>query len=530
MTPPAIFLAIDRAMRTGAMGEAVRLARQALDEGLRDPVLFNLRAWWHEREGRPAQALADLETVGALAPGNPRTLVAMGRCLAALGRGGEALPCLDAAIAASPGMAEAFHEKGVALERLGELVPARAAYEDALALAPEAPETLARLAGLAARRSDWAGARALADRAAVLSPGHAGARLARVTADLGTGDFAAAESGARALAAAAAAPPDMRAHARNLLGDALDGAGRHAEAFAAWAAARAGIAALFADQFAARETGLALARRQLREMAGMDAARWADDAPEDAPVFLMGFPRAGTTLLGQILASHPRVVTLEEKPLLLPQLAEFVDTPGGLARLGGLSAETLAHHRAQYRDAARRAAGGDLAGRVVVDQTPLHSLHLPLLARLFPGAHVVFALRDPRDVVLSCFRQMFALNRYTWEFRSLGAAATFYDAAMRLAEAGRVLPLSFHDVRNEDLVEDFGGTVRALCDALELSFDPAMAGFAQAARGRAIATPSAAQVARGLSAAGIGRWRNHAAEMSGVMPLLASWVEKFGYR
>jgi hypothetical protein len=157
-------------------------------------------------------------------------------------------------------------------------------------------------------------------------------------------------------------------------------------------------------------------------------------------------------------------------------------------------------------------------------------LHLALIARLFPGAAIVFALRDPRDVVLSCFRRLFVVNPYTFEFLALDRTARFYDATMRHALLAREkLPLRFHDLRNEDLVADFDGRVRALCDFLEAEFDPAMARFAERSKSRGVATPSAIQIARGLSSDGIGQWRRYEAELEAVLPLLAPWVRHFGY-
>ena len=188
-------------------------------------------------------------------------------------------------------------------------------------------------------------------------------------------------------------------------------------------------------------------------------------------------------------------------------------------------------YRTLYWRNVAREAGEAPAGRVVVDQTPLNTIHLPLIARLFPGAIIVFALRDPRDVVLSCFRRLFALNRYVYEFLSLSRTAQFYDATMQIAELAREkLPLNFHHLRNEDLVADFETRTRALCAAIGLDWDPAMAGFAGDSRARAVATPSATQIARGISAEGIGKWRHYEKEMAKVLPPLQPWVRRFGYK
>ena len=245
--------------------------------------------------------------------------------------------------------------------------------------------------------------------------------------------------------------------------------------------------------------------------------------------FILGFPRSGTTLLGQILASDPSVAVLEEKPLLARTIADFMDMPDGLAKLAALSNDELAAYREDFWRLARDYAGA-LDGKRVVEQTALNTVHLPLIERLFPGAGIVFAIRDPRDVVLSCFRRQFAPTRFTLEFSTLESTARFYDATMRLAEACRNrLGLNFFDVRNEDVIAQFEAQTRRLCDFCGIPWGETMRDFQEAATDRQIGTRSAAQIRRGLTSEGVGIWRRYRAQMEPVLPLLAPWVERFGY-
>ena len=143
---------------------------------------------------------------------------------------------------------------------------------------------------------------------------------------------------------------------------------------------------------------------------------------------------------------------------------------------------------------------------------------------------MLFARRDPRDVVLSCFRRRFGMNASMYQLLTLQGAAAYYDAVMRLSELYReLLPLPLHEVRYESLVEDFEGTARAACDFLGLDWDAQMADFAARAPMRGISTPSAAQVARGLNREGQGSWRRYREQMAPVLPLLEPWVQRFGY-
>ena len=537
--PPKLFLDVDAAMRRGDMAGAITLARRGLERGYRDPVLFNLRAYWHESEGRFAAACADLERALSLAPGDARILNALGRCRTANGQFALAIDALRAAIAIEPGLAAAYYNEGFACEQLGELELAWASYERALQRAPDMIDATARLASLASRRGDRAQARALADRVLAVEPRHAIAAFAHIVCDLAEGKFPEAEQRARAVAEDPAAIPQAHINAVSFVADALDGQGRHAEAFACYTQANDGLRALFKDRFEGAgglETGRALARRLAREFAALPASSWQPQEPPPAlpfgaagAVFLMGFPRAGTTLLGQILAAHSRIATIEERPLLREGLGTFIQKPGGLAQLAKLPRGEIERHRRLFFEHARE-EGAALEGRVVVDQTPLNTLHLPLIAKLFPDARIVFALRDPRDVVLSCYRRLFVVNAYVYEFLTLDGTARFYDETMSLAQAfRRDLPPAVLDIRNEDLVADFEGRTRRLCDFLGLAYEDAMADFARGAKARRIATPSAMQVTKGLKSDSIGHWRNYETQMAPVLPVLAPWVERYGY-
>jgi hypothetical protein len=147
---------------------------------------------------------------------------------------------------------------------------------------------------------------------------------------------------------------------------------------------------------------------------------------------------------------------------------------------------------------------------------------------MFPTAKVVFALRDPRDVVLSCFRRNFNMNANMYEFTTLMGAARLYDAVMSASETYfDRLPVAAHRIRHESLVADFEAETRKLCDFLGVDWTPTLEDFAQT--DRAIATPSSVQIGKGLTAEGVGHWRKYAFALDPVMEILAPWVERFGY-
>jgi len=174
--------------------------------------------------------------------------------------------------------------------------------------------------------------------------------------------------------------------------------------------------------------------------------------------------------------------------------------------------------------------GIDVAGRVFIDKQPYHTLKLPLIVKLFPAAKIVFSVRDPRDVVLSCFRRRFLMSAPNFQFLTLEGTAQLYDAVMRLAEIYRAkLPLDLLQMRHEDLVADFDREVGIACDFLGLTWEDSMRDFAARAKTKAITTPSSTQVMQGLSKEGIGHWRRYREQLAPVLPILQPWVARYGY-
>ena len=524
-----------QAAAAGDLDKAIGLAESALVGGLQHPLFFKLRAVRRERQGRLIEAIADLRAALADAPDDFAARNALGLQLARTARAREGLAELDRAIALNPGFAPAHRNRGWTLEALGEPPAARAAYERALELEPGDAKALAALAWLAARRADWPEARIRAEAALRIAPEPA-ARVAAALADLRAGEAAAAEHGVRALLAEPGLAPDERSTAHWLLGEVLDARDRPDEAIAAYRDANATVGAFHGALAQGRESALAFARRLGARFDGAPPRSWPK-GPADHGVatsakglaFLLGFPRSGTTLLGQVLGAHPEVVTLDERETLAAPAGPYLVQPDGLDRLAAAGAAELDPWRRAYWAEAFEAAP-DLTGKLLVDKLPMNTLALPLIARLFPDSRVMLMVRDPRDVVLSCFKQPFAPNRTNLEFLSLESAARFYDAVMRLAlDLERALDLRMQRVRYEDLVGDFEGETRRLCRFLGLKPAAGLADFASAARAGEIATPSAAQVARGLYGEGVGQWRRYGPALATVMPILEPWIDRFGY-
>jgi hypothetical protein len=153
-----------------------------------------------------------------------------------------------------------------------------------------------------------------------------------------------------------------------------------------------------------------------------------------------------------------------------------------------------------------------------------------LIQRLFPAAKIILVLRDPRDVVLSCYQQRFSMNVAMYQLLHLDTACAYYERVMRLVEVSRrKLPLRLHTVKYEDLIASFEQSVRGLLGFLELEWSDQVAHYAETARKRAIATPSAAQVVRPLYGSARGKWLHYREFLEPCLPVLAPWVRRFGY-
>jgi tetratricopeptide (TPR) repeat protein len=523
--------AVHAALTGGDVAGAGALAAQALADGIEHPMVLSLAAGRLEEAGRREEALPLLRRAKALAPQAPGIRNALGLCLSGCGLYAEAVAEFDGALALAPDFAPALANRASALVPLARLNEARRNFEQALALDPNNPFALDGLAALALRRGEAAEARDLALRTLALVPDFPNAILTLAGAELAEGRAGEAERRLRRLLADARPRPLEHAIAHGLLGDALDRQRRFAEAFAAYGDANRAFLELHRAEYEGRTSTSGLLRDLARSLEGRTfprpAARERPGTPR-AHVFLVGFPRSGTTLLEQVLEQHPDVVTLAEKECFEGAAALIADRDRFEA-FCEMPDEQLDSYRAAYwRNVEAESVAP--AGRIFVDKHPFHSFKLPLIARLFPNATILAARRDPRDVVLSCFRHRFQMSAPVWQMLTLEGTAELFDAAMRFGEASeRAFGLTPLPCPLEAIVADFDGETRRICAALGIEWTAGLRDFAAEVGRRGVFTPSGPQLARGLNAEGIGRWRDYAAQLAPVMPLLGPWVESYGY-
>ena len=530
-------IAIQHAAQGGELPRAIGLAEAALAEGLEHPLILNLLALRHEQAGELAAAEGLLRRAVALDGADKTARNALGLCLLRLERYAEALEQFDALAASDAALPFVHASRGTALFALARVREAEAAFQRAVQLDARQPVALAGLARIASYRGAFRQARQWAEGALERLPGYPDAELSLAAADLGEQDPLGAEARLRALLSRADLNPEQRAFAGGLLGDALDAQGRMPDAFAAYTDSNEVQRVAFASRFASADpTARQYAERLAQYLRSAQPARWRAAPPPPAAVtpaaghiFVLGFLRSGTSLLEVILEGHPQVVSVEESESLIDSVQQFMQQPQDLERLVHAPPATLEALRGAYwRRVAQ--AGAAVEGKVFVDKNPLNTLKLPLIARLFPQAKILFACRDPRDIVLSCFRHRFRMSAPIYELLTLEGAARYYDAVMRVfLECTRLLPLEFCLVRHEDVVSGFAREMRRVCDFLGLTWDPAMGDFALRTQGREALTPSTAQLAKGLNTEGVGHWLRYREQLEPAAAILAPWVKQFYY-
>jgi Flp pilus assembly protein TadD len=266
-------------------------------------------------------------------------------------------------------------------------------------------------------------------------------------------------------------------------------------------------------------------------------ARWAgaEFPPElPAPSFVIGFMRSGTTLTQEVLDVHPDVFVSDEVDFVTKMKRELHT----IVKPGTTTAEKLAlidfsgvlHLREFYWKSVRERFGDAIGERRFIDKFTMNTVDLGLINCIFPDAKVVFVMRDPRDVCLSCFMQLMVPTPTTVQMLNWERTAAFYRQVMNwwMYLKGQ-MTLDFIEFRYEDVVADFESTYRRVFDFLGLTWDPAVVDFHEHAAKKFVASPSRAQVAQPLYASSVGKWQYFRAEFEPVKDILSPFLEAFGY-
>ena len=521
------------ALQRKDFNEAAGLASAALQSYGPDANALMVLASVRAESNDLAAAMALFEHARALMPTHIHVLVNLAALYRVTGRLQQARDALEAALRVDPRFAIAHNNLGNVLADLGERGAARRAYEQAVALDRRYADPIAGLAWIAEQQHRLNDARSLAERALSLAPQSVFAALVLARVKLREDDFLGAATILEGLLRSGNLSVTNRIIACGSLGEAYDKLARYDDAFTAYTVANALQHAQCEATFAGANGPLSPAgvERLTAFVSAANPLSWRPATPAAmTPVFLVGFPRSGTTLLDQILASHPAVATLEERDTLSDATSELMNSNDAFESWAELSDDTLGRLRERYWQRVKGGLLGEPPAPVVIDKQPLNAVLLPLIYRLFPEAKIILAVRDPRDVVLSCFQQRFSMNEAMYQLLQLDSAASYYDSVMRLIRMSRdKFPLKLHVVKYEDVIAEFELALRGVLSFLELDWDAGLHQYSETAKRRIINTPSAAQVVRPLYASARGKWRNYRTALEPYLPALLPWISEFGY-
>jgi tetratricopeptide (TPR) repeat protein len=433
---------------------------------------------------RPADALASFDRALALKPNDPFALNNRGNALRDLKRSAEALTNYDKALSFKPDYAEAYSNKGVALTEFGRFAEASEAIERAIALVPRSPNFYYNLAEAKRLAADDPYVRImeeLTQETHAFSPGE------QIALHFGLGKVFA----------------DNRDHERSfqhfLRGNALK---------------RQQTVYDEAAHLGYFERARAAFTREL-----MHGREGCGD-PSSLPVFILGMPRSGSTLVEQILASHPKVFGAGE----IDDFSKTMTAVGGASiseTILQMSDENLRRLGSIYIDSIRAVAP---AAARITNKTPENFRFIGLIHLALPNARIIHTRRDPVDTCLSCFSKLFVDNLpYTYDLGELGRYYRAYETMM--AHWHDALPQgAVLDVQYEDVVADLEGQARRIIAHCGLEWDARCLDFHQTER--PVRTASKAQVRQPLYRSSVGRWRVHEPFLGPLLtelePLLAA--------
>ena len=284
---------------------------------------------------------------------------------------------------------------------------------------------------------------------------------------------------------------------------------------------------------AKKEVFIETINKRTKYFAKVKFSEWQIEKNEDDlkdPIFLIGFPRSGTTLLDTILRSHPLVDVLEEKPIIdkyIEKLENKIDSKFDILKFANSSLKK--EMRKFYFDQRNKYLNDN--NKIIIDKMPLNIIYVGEIIRYFPNAKFILAIRHPNDCILSCFMQNFLLNHAMANFLNLKDSAKLYDSVMKLWEIYKSkFSIDFHTIKYEDLISNFEGSISDLLKFLDLSWSDEVSEFYKTSQKRGmIATPSYNQVNQPLYSKSIGRWKNYEKELMEGKKYLQSWIIKYGY-
>ena len=250
------------------------------------------------------------------------------------------------------------------------------------------------------------------------------------------------------------------------------------------------------------------------------------------PVFMIGFPRSGTTLLDTILRSHPMIEVIEEKS----SVKKIVNSLNKLTNnifegFNNIKDVNIKEIRKNYFEDLLSYIDHHDKDFIYIDKLPLNIVYIAEILKIFPHAKFIISLRHPCDCILSCYMQNFKLNDSMSNFLNLKDTAVTYDLIMNLLKIYKSkFNFNFYEIKYENLISKFDNEIKNLLGFLELPWNDSVLEYQKTASERErIFTPSYDQVIKPLYLKSAGRWKKYENKLSNVYPILEPWIKEFKY-
>jgi len=483
------------------------------------------------------QCIDTLERASQLDPANAEVLQDLGGVYGKRYDYAAAERCFEKAVRVAPQKTKALMVAGDKCRDFGGYEMAERYFQRALEQKDVSPDIIVKLAELYERLHRLEDAGQLVDRALRLNSASPVALLARARLERQTGRLDEAE---RLLRDFLAKPePTLRVQGWYELGAVLDRQKRYDEAMAAFLEAKT----LLRPDAAPHTAALRIIRAQISEMVANTSSemlqRWFDAGAELQPprrlALLGGHPRSGTTLLEQVLDSHPGIVSAEETEIFhddafVPLTRSSTANMSMLAVLDSATPGALQRSRENYFRVTEKFLCNSVGDRLLIEKNPSLTFLIPPLVRIFPEIKLLVALRDPRDVCLSCFMQALPLNQAASAFLSLEGTVDEYASLMETWRTVAPRMRNPHlEVRYEDMVSDLESVSRRVLEFLGITWDARVLRFDEHARQKLVRSPTYADVAKPVFKTAVGRWRNYQKYLEPHFEKLAPFLKAFGY-
>jgi tetratricopeptide (TPR) repeat protein len=504
-------------------------------------LIDEAHAAWDRRQFK--QSIALFAKALRREPKNTKLIVDLGRAYGMRRNFDVAEELIDRAVRSAPEKAEIHCMLARSYYMFNWFDKAAVCYHQALELNPSSDELLSAyliLTRIYERLHRLDDARSAIEHALVLEPNRGESRYLRALLDRRGGDYASAETRLRQLLATPIHSPQVEGDAWYELGRILDHNGEHDQAMDAFISAKKvrrrqiTVETAQAREVKDRTTGT------LASITSEHFQRWHEEGSQRKPLrsaVLTSHARSGTTLLEQVLDSHPDLISADEHGVLSEEVYSALGrmTSSGYAvsmpeMLDRASQQDLAAVRNTYWECMEAVVREPIGERMLLDKNPELTMLLPVANRVFPEMKIIFALRDPRDVCLSCFMQPLPVNSVSVKFLTLEQTAQKYAMTMRLWLKIRSLTRAdWIEVRYEDVVADLEGQARRLLEFLGLPWDERVLEFDKHARKRLVRSPTYEAVTKKIYTSSVGRWKNYGKQLEPYIEILQPYIDEFGY-